>query len=505
MLASPVDGKAVLAHRRLGLAPPEPILVDPTSAHYAGAMSNSSARHFDVIVIGSGPGGEGAAMRSTKAGRNVCVVEKYVQVGGGCTHWGTIPSKALRHAIQEMVKIQSSPFLQTTAVREQPGFQDLIRTARNVINRQARMRGTFYERNAVEVIEGEARFIDPHTIEVIQARGARELLTAEHFVVATGSRPYRPKDIDFTHPRIFDSDTILKLEETPQSLTIYGAGVVGCEYASMFRGMGTKVNLVNTRDKLLSFLDEEIIDALSYHLRDQGILIRHDEEVQKVEAAVDGVVLHLKSGKKLKTDALLWANGRSGNSNSLGLENVGIEPDNRGNIPVDKSYRTKVEHIYAVGDLVGWPALASAAYDQGRFAAGHIIDGQSEEELVKDVPTGIYTTPEVSSLGRNERELTAAGVPYEVGHAQFKSLARAQITGQTVGMLKILFHRESLEILGIHCFGDQAAEIIHIGQAIMAQKGAANTVKYFVNTTFNYPTMAEAYRVAALNGLNRIF
>ncbi len=466
---------------------------------------SSSSRHFDVIVIGSGPGGEGAAMRCAKAGRKVCVIEKYTMVGGGCTHWGTIPSKALRHSIQEMVKHAHSPFFQGSHLREQPSFTSLIRSASSVVMRQSRMRSTFYERNDVEIIEGEARFVDAHTVEVIQARGARELLTGSDFVIATGSRPYRPKDVDFSHPRVFDSDTILKMEETPHSITIYGAGVIGCEYASMFRGLGTKVNLVNTRDKLLSFLDDEIIDALSYHLRDQGVLIRHDEEALKVDPSDDGVILHLKSGKKLKTDALLWANGRTGNSSGLGLEAVGVEPNERGSIPINHAYRTAVPHIYAVGDVVGWPALASAAYDQGRFAAGHIIDGHGEDELVKDVPTGIYTTPEVSSLGRNERELTSAGIPYEVGHAQFKSLARAQITGQTVGMLKVLFHRETLEILGIHCFGDQAAEIIHIGQAIMSQKGKANSLKYFVNTTFNYPTMAEAYRVAALNGLNRVF
>ncbi len=468
-------------------------------------MSSTSARHFDVIVIGSGPGGEGAAMRCAKAGRRVCVVEKHTSVGGGCTHWGTIPSKALRHSVQEIVKHAQSPFMQASHVREQPSFKDLVRAASSVIQRQSRMRSTFYERNEVDLIEGEARFVDAHTIEVIQARGARELLTAKDFVVATGSRPYRPADVDFKHPRVFDSDTILKLQHTPHSLTIYGAGVIGCEYASMFRGLGTKVNLVNTRDKLLSFLDEEIIDALSYHLRDQGILIRHDETCEKVEPLSDGVVVHLKSGKKLKSDALLWANGRSGNSHDMGLEAIGIVPNERGSVVIDDTYRTALSHIYAVGDLVGWPSLASAAYDQGRFAAGHIVEGHSEEELVRDVPTGIYTTPEVSSLGRTERELTAAGVPYEVGQAQFKSLARAQITGQTVGMLKLLFHRETLELLGIHCFGDQAAEIIHIGQAIMAQKGKANTLKYFVNTTFNYPTMAEAYRVAALNGLNRVF
>ena len=466
---------------------------------------SASTRPFDVIVIGSGPGGEGAAMRFAKAGRKVCIVEKYNQVGGGCTHWGTIPSKALRHSIQEIVKHAQSPFFIGSHLRDQPRFKDLIKSAQSVISRQARMRGAFYERNDVEVIEGEARFVDANTVEVIQARGARELLSAQYFIVATGSRPYRPPNVDFTHPQVFDSDTILNLQDTPHSITIYGAGVVGCEYASMFRGLGTKVNLVNTRARLLSFLDDEISDALSYHLRDQGVLIRHDEECERVEPLVDGVVLHLNSGKKLKTDALLWANGRTGNSTGFGLEAQGVVANERGSLTVNEVYQTARPHIYAVGDVVGWPSLASAAYDQGRFAAGHILRGDLEREMLKEVPTGIYTTPEVSSLGRTERELTAAGVPYEVGQAQFKSLARAQITGQTVGMLKLLFHRNSLEILGIHCFGDQAAEIIHIGQAIMAQKGDANSLNYFINTTFNYPTMAEAYRVAALNGLNRVF
>ena len=466
---------------------------------------SASTRPFDVIVIGSGPGGEGAAMRFAKAGRKVCIVEKYNQVGGGCTHWGTIPSKALRHSIQEIVKHAQSPFFIGSHLRDQPRFKDLIKSAQSVISRQARMRGAFYERNDVEVIEGEARFVDANTVEVIQARGARELLSAQYFIVATGSRPYRPPNVDFTHPQVFDSDTILNLQDTPHSITIYGAGVVGCEYASMFRGLGTKVNLVNTRARLLSFLDDEISDALSYHLRDQGVLIRHDEECERVEPLVDGVVLHLNSGKKLKTDALLWANGRTGNSTGFGLEAQGVVANERGSLTVNEVYQTARPHIYAVGDVVGWPSLASAAYDQGRFAAGHILRGDLEREMLKEVPTGIYTTPEVSSLGRTERELTAAGVPYEVGQAQFKSLARAQITGQTVGMLKLLFHRNSLEILGIHCFGDQAAEIIHIGQAIMSQNGDANSLNYFINTTFNYPTMAEAYRVAALNGLNRVF
>jgi NAD(P) transhydrogenase len=460
---------------------------------------------YDVIVIGSGPGGEGAAMKAAKAGKRVAVVERHSMVGGGCTHWATIPSKALRHAIQFTTQAIHSRLIQAAlGPRPMPSLPDLLRTGESVIARQVALRQNFYDRNNVRVVPGIARFIDPNHVEVEQAKGARELLAGRSFVIATGSRPYRPPGVDFNHPRVLDSDTLLALGYTPSSITIYGAGTIGCEYASMLRNLGAKVNLINTRDRLLSFLDDEIADALSYHLRDQGVVIRHNEEYAGVYPTDRDVLLDLKSGKKIKSDVLLWANGRSGNSGDMGLEALGIKVDSRGNVEVNADYQTAQPHIYAVGDVVGPPALAGAAYDQGRFAAGHICDGHHDQRLVQNIPTGIYTTPEISSIGPNERELTERKVPYEVGHALFKSLARAQITGQTVGMLKILFHRETLEVLGIHCFGDQASEIVHIGQAIMAQEGRANSLMYFVTTTFNYPTMAEAYRVAALNGLNRV-
>jgi NAD(P) transhydrogenase len=384
-------------------------------------------------------------------------------------------------------------------------FAELRRSARGVIDKQVDMRRGFYERNHVPIISGEGRFVDAHTVEVLDSQGAPQDLTAEGIVIATGARPYRPHNVDFSHPRIFDSDTILGLQETPMSITIYGAGVIGCEYASMFRNLNCKVNLINTRSKLLEFLDDEIIDALSYHLRDRGVLIRHSEELDRIEGEDDGVVLSLKSGKQLKSDIFLWANGRTGNSDRLALDKVGLIPNNRGQIDVNDCYQTKVPNIYAVGDVIGYPSLASAAYMQGRFAATHFIDGVCNAPPLREFPTGIYTSPEISSVGKTERELTEAKVPYEIGHSLFKSLARAQITGTTVGMLKILFHRETLEILGVHCFGRNASEIIHIGQAIMAQPGANNSLLYFINTTFNYPTMAEAYRVAALNGYNRLF
>lgn len=465
-------------------------------------MSNGK---FDVIVIGTGPGGEGAAMQANKLGKRVAVVERTERIGGNCTHLGTIPSKALRYAIFEATKLAGSRFVGSESVQQVTSFPNLRRSAASVIDKQVSMRRGFYDRNLVYIARGQGIIQDANTVDVFDENGGKETLNTDAIVVATGSRPFRPEGVEFAHPRVHDSDTILNLEETPRSITIYGAGVIGCEYASMFKNIGCKVNLVNTRQKLLEFLDDEIIDALSYHLRERGVVIRHNENYERIEPVDDGVILHLRSGKQIKTDVLLWAAGRSGNTEHLGLENVGITPNKRGQIEVNEHFQSSAENVYAVGDVIGPPSLASAAYVQGRYAAFHLINGEAEHAMVGEIPTGIYTSPEISSLGKNERELTEAGVPYEVGQAMFKSLARAQITGQTVGMLKILFHRESRELLGIHCFGSAASEIIHIGQAIMMQPGGGNTLDYFVNSTFNYPTMAEAYRVAALNGLNRLF
>ena len=465
-------------------------------------MSN---RSYDTIVIGSGPGGEGAAMKLAKSGQRVAIVEMHDQVGGGCTHWGTIPSKALRHSIQMLADYRRNPLFAHTLQQLDLDYPQLLKAADAVIQDQVSTRYRYYTRNRVEVVSGRASFADEHRLRVSRGNGDEEELQAQQFVIATGSSPYHPPDLDFGHPRIHDSDSILSLRHTPQSLTIYGAGVIGCEYASIFCNLDAKVNLVNTRGRLLSFLDDEITDALSYHLRQQGVVIRHNEEYQQVEALDDGVVLHCRSGKKLKTDLLLWANGRSGNTADMGLQEIGIDINHRGQIEVNERYQTSRPHIFAVGDVVGPPGLASASYDQGRFVGALIANGEADWSLIEEFPTGIYTSPEISSIGRTERQLTEQQVPYEVGQAMFKHIARAQITGHETGMLKILFHRDSLEILGIHCFGETAAEIIHIGQAIMSQSGEANSLRYFTETTFNYPTMAEAYRVAALNGLNRIF
>lgn len=458
---------------------------------------------YDVLVLGSGPAGESAALNAMKHGHRVAVIEAQNAVGGACTHQGTIPSKALRHMVRQAIRYNNTPAFRDIGDARTLSYPRLLSHANEVITRQVDMRSRFYYRNQIRIIFGRGHFVDKNTVEVVSDEGQVESLTAASVVIATGSRPYRPANIDFSHPRVYDSDTILKMTNTPNKIIVYGAGVIGCEYASIFSGIGIKIELINSRERLLEFLDDEISDSLSYQLRNMGVMIRHREVYQSVEASDKGVEILLESGKRIHADALLWCNGRSGNTHQLGLENIGLETDHRGQLIVDEHYQTSVPGIFGAGDVIGWPSLASAAYDQGRSAAAS-ARGKDSCRFVDDVPTGIYTLPEISSIGQTERELTEAKIPYEVGRAFFKDTARGQISGETVGMLKLLFHPESLEILGIHCFGAEAAEIIHIGQAIMKQKNGGNTLRYFVTTTFNYPTMAEAYRTAALNGLNRL-
>lgn len=459
--------------------------------------------HHEIVVIGAGPAGEGAAMRAGKSGHNVALVEQKDTVGGNCAHWGTIPSKALRHAVKQIITFNTDAMFRDIGEPRTFSFPKVLKRAEQVIAKQVQLRTGFYARNNVKLYFGTARFTDPNTLEVLKPDGSIEILIAEKFVIATGSRPYRPPEVDFSHPCVFDSDKVLTLDHTPRKMVIYGAGVIGCEYASIFCGLGVRVELINTRERLLDFLDHEISDALSYHLRDIGVRIRNGEACERVECRESDVVLHLQSGKRVRGDAFLWCNGRTGNTDGMGMDAAGLTPNHRGQLDVNERYQTTAPHIFAAGDVIGWPSLASAAYDQGRGAGAAATD-MADVSLVRQVPTGIYTIPEISSLGFTEQELSQQKVPYEVGQAQFKTIARAQITGETVGMLKLLFHRDTLQILGIHCFGDQASEIVHIGQAIMNQPEGRNTIEYFVDTTFNYPTMAEAYRVAALNGLYRI-
>mgnify|MGYP002661294281 CR=1 FL=1 len=458
---------------------------------------------YDAVVLGAGPAGEAAAMKLTKSGKKVAVIDPRDQVGGNSTHVGTIPSKALRQSVFNLINFRRDPMFTKALEYQQVPLNKVLANARKVIRSQVSTHTRFYERNQIDVIQGWASFVDKHTLRVETDENIFETVTFNKAIITVGSRPYRPEILDFDHPRVFDSDKILQMDYVVKKIIIYGAGVIGCEYASIFTGLGYKVDLINNQDKLLSYLDSEISDALAHDFRQFGVLIRNNEEIDHLETHDDHVILYLKSGKRIKSDAILWSNGRSGNTEGLNVEGLGLEANSRGQLKVDDTYRTEVDNIYAAGDVIGWPSLASAAYDQGRCAAAFMV-GDSDAEPVASVPTGIYTIPEISSIGKTEQELTDEQVPYEVGQAFFKHLARAQIIGERTGVLKILFHRETLEILGIHCYGNHASEIIHIGQAVM-KCHSNNTLEYFVNTTFNYPTMAEAYRVAALNGLNRVF
>jgi NAD(P) transhydrogenase len=458
---------------------------------------------FDLIVIGSGPAGESAAMNAVKAGKKVAMVSDKAKPGGNCTYLGTIPSKALRHGVKQVMQYNTNPMFREIGEVCKVTFPQLLKHANRVVDEQGALRTDFYHRNQVPIFDGTAAFNDANTITVTNAKDKTKLM-ADYFVIATGSRPYRPDNVDFDHKLVFDSDTILNLKQSPRKVTIIGAGVIGCEYASIFGGLGTKVELINPSTSLLSFLDTEISEALSYHLRNVNVRCWHQEHFSKMEYHDDHIITYLESGKKIKSDIVLWANGRTGNTDKLSLENVGLTANRRGQLLVNDHYQTAVSNIYAAGDVIGPPALASAAYDQGRTASNAIVKPDEFRPLT-EIPSGIYTIPEISTIGLSEQQLTEKKIPYEVGKAYFRNIARAQITGDEVGMLKIIFHFDTLEILGIHCFGDQASEIVHIGQAIMNQKEGANTLRYFLNTTFNYPTMAEAYKVAALDGINRIF
>ncbi|HEY5733901.1 MAG TPA: Si-specific NAD(P)(+) transhydrogenase [Gammaproteobacteria bacterium] len=462
-----------------------------------------TSAQFDIIVIGSGPGGEGAATELASAGLKVAIIEEHPEVGGGSLHWGTIPSKTLRHEIQLLSDYRNHPIFKKSARELKVDYAKLLAAAAPVTAAQVTNKYKNYVKKNIEIIHGRARFIGTDEIEVIHNEHPDQY-QAKYFIIATGSRPYQPSDVDFSHPRILDSDKVLQMGYSPESLIIYGAGVIGCEYASIFSNLGVDVTLINTRSRLLGYLDDEIADALSYTLSKRGCRIKHNETYERIETSDNHVFLTCKSGQKTRADALLWANGRTGNTDHMGLEEIGIAINHRGQIEIDNSYQTSLDHIYAVGDVVGAPGLASASFDQGRFVASCISKGACERDLIRDIPIGIYTTPEISSVGRTEKELAEHNIPFETGRAHFENIARAQITGHTTGMLKLVFHAETPEILGIHCFGEQASEIIHIGQAIMSQPSPANSLRYFAETTFNYPTMAEAYRIAAIDGLQRV-
>ena len=456
---------------------------------------------YDLAVIGSGPAGQKAAIAAAKLGKRVAVVERAGGLGGVSLQTGTIPSKTLREAILYFTGFRQRSFYgRDYALKESISVEDLAFRVNAVRGRQGEVVRAQLKRNDVTVVEGEARFADPHTLEVAAAAGSRRL-TADFVLIACGSRPAHHPAIPCDGVRILDSDQLLKIGRLNREVVVVGAGVIGLEYASMAAALGTRVTIVEQRDVMLDFVDREIVEALSYHLRQLGATFRLGETVTSVRReGEERVVVTLESGKEIHADSLLYAVGRQANADLLNLSAAGLSADARGRIAVDESFQTAVPHIYAAGDVIGFPALASTAMEQGRIASGHMF-GATGAARRAVFPYGIYTIPEISMVGRTEEQLTEAKVPYEVGRSRFEELAKGQMLGAETGLLKILFDPKTLEILGIHAIGDQASELIHVGQAVLALGG---TLEYFRESVFNYPTLAEAYKVAALDGWNRI-
>lgn len=458
-------------------------------------------KHLDMIVIGSGPAGQKAAIQAAKLGKSVGLIEKNVALGGVCINTGTIPSKALREAVIYFTGLaQRGLYGASYTVKEDITIDDLIYRSQHVIRNEIDVLRGHMARNDVEMIAGSAYFQDAHTL-LIERPHASETLTADYVVIATGTTPARPPNVPFNDGCIVDSDGLLHLKKLPKSMIIVGGGVIGTEYACMMAALDVRVILTEQRDRLLDFVDSEIIESLQYQMRQAGITLRLGERVEEVVRLPDGTVqAKLQSGKHLHAETLLHSIGRQGATDKLGLENVGIQTDNRGRIKVNANYQTEQPHIYAVGDVVGFPALASTSMEQGRMAACHAF-GEPTSSIPELFPYGIYSIPEISMVGKTEAQLTAEGIPYEAGIAQYREIARGQIIGDEFGMLKLLIHEETRHILGVHAIGTGATELIHIGQAVIAFQG---TVDYFINSVFNYPTLAECYKVAALNGSNKL-
>jgi NAD(P) transhydrogenase len=458
-------------------------------------------QNFDLIVIGSGPAGQRAAIQGAKLGKQVALIEKLEAIGGCCINTGTIPSKTMREAVLHL----SGYYYQNIyginyRVKEKITMADLSFRIQHVIKTEVDVTKAQLSRNGIETLRGVASFTDPHHLHVAGAREQADYEAAS-IVIATGTKPAESPKVPLNNRSIVNSDQILQMANLPRTLIVVGGGVIGVEYTCMFATLGVRVILIEKRPRLLEFADAEIVEALSYHLRDNRVTMRLNEAVESVEETADGtVVANLESKKKVSGDTLLYAVGRLGNVDELNLAAAGIEADARGRIPVDAQYRTKQPHIFAVGDVIGFPSLASVSMEQGRLAAAFAcgVSAQSNPALY---PYGIYTIPEISFIGKTEEQLTDEDVPYEVGVSYYREIARGQIRGDTTGRLKLIFHRETRQILGVHIIGEGATELIHIGQAVLALKG---TVEYFVDSVFNYPTLAECYKAAAFNGLNKL-
>jgi NAD(P) transhydrogenase len=465
-------------------------LAKPEQEH---AMSTD----YDLLVIGSGPAGQRAAIQGAKLGRSVALVERR-ELGGVSVNWGTIPSKTLREAIVYLTGLsQRATYGQSYRVKEEITVEDLWLRTQRVIDGEVDVVRDQLLRNHVQIVPGSARFLDPHTVLVSGKEERR--VSADRVVIATGTRPAHPPEVEFDDKTILDSDDLLHLDRIPHSVVVVGAGVIGIEYASMFAALGAKVTVVEKRVRLLEFCDAQITEGLQYHLRDVGVVFRLGEEVTAVERHAEGALTQLASGKQIASEVVLYAAGRQGETEDLELERAGLEADERGRIVVGPDYRTAVEHIFAAGDVVGWPALAATSMEQGRLASAHAFG--EEASMSQLLPIGIYTIPEISYVGRTEEELTDAAVSYEVGISRYRELARGHILGDTHGLLKLLVSREDRTILGVHVLGTNATELIHIGQTVMGLNG---TIDYLVDTVFNYPTLAESYKVAALDARNRL-
>ncbi|MEV6242293.1 Si-specific NAD(P)(+) transhydrogenase [Lentzea sp. NPDC051838] len=457
---------------------------------------------YDLIVIGSGPGGQKAAIAGAKLGKRVAIIDKQEMVGGVCANTGTIPSKTLREAVMYLTGMsQRELYGASYRVKQDITISDLMARTQHVIGREVQVVRAQLHRNGIDLLNGFGRFVDAHTVAVEGAhRGDHTTISGEFIVIATGTTPARPSGVDFDEERILDSDEVFALTEIPSSLVVVGAGVIGIEYASMFAALGCRVTVVEQREKMLDFCDPEIVESLKFHLRDQAVTFRFGEKVVNVQVSEGGTVTQLASGKRIPAAAVMYSAGRQGTTEKLDLAAAGLESDNRGRLSVDEHYRTPVEHIYAVGDVIGFPALAATSMDQGRLAAYHAF-GEPVHDLTALQPIGIYTIPEISYCGATETELTSSAIPYEVGISRYRELARGQIVGDAYGMLKLLVSTVDRKILGVHVFGTGATDLVHIGQAVM---GCGGTVDYLVDTVFNYPTLSEAYKVAALDATNKI-
>jgi NAD(P) transhydrogenase len=461
-----------------------------------------SAVKYDLIAIGSGPSGQRAAVAAAKMNKRVAVVESRTMVGGVCVNTGTIPSKTMREAVLHLSGYNYRALYGVNyRVKEKISMADLAFRVQAVIKTEVDVTEAQLSRNGIDVVHGIASFVDPHKVRVEGPTGDATL-EAERIIIAVGTKPASSPRVPINGRTIVNSDQILSLPELPRTLIVVGGGVIGVEYACMFAVLGVRVTLIEKREHLLEFADREIIEALSYHLRDSRVTMRLGEEVESVEELPDGtVVANLKSKKKVSGDALLYAVGRQGNVDDLNLAAAGLEADDRGRIPVDEHYQTRVDHIFAVGDVIGFPSLASVSMEQGRIAAARAFNDRATTSNPGFYPYGIYTIPEISFIGKTEEQLTDEDVPYEVGMAYYRETARGQIRGDTTGRLKLIFHRDTRKVLGIHIIGEEASELVHIGQAVMILGG---TVDYFVDAVFNYPTLAECYKVAAFNGLGRL-